>query len=210
MARRDAGAGAAGRAHARPERVVHPLPPVVGPESRVLLLGTMPSPRSRERGYHYGNPQNRFWRVIAALWDEEVPADVAGKRELCLRHRLALDDVLLACTITGASDSSIEDPVPNDLSRILEVAPIVRVFCTGTAAFRLYRRYVEPEVGMEATCLPSTSPANARWRLPDLVEEYRPVREAADGVPAGGRRAGGDGGAGEWTRDSKDGSWESS
>ena len=172
---------AGGRSRREPERVTHPLPPVVDADCRVLLLGTMPSPKSREQGYHYGNPQNRFWRVIAALWDEDVPPDVAGKRQLCLRHHLALDDVLLACTITGASDSSIEDPEPNDLSRILRVAPIQRIFCTGSTSYRLYRRYVEPSVGIPATRLPSTSPANARWRLDDLVGAYAVVREAVDG-----------------------------
>lgn len=166
--------------HAAPTRVVHPLPAVVDPQSRVLLLGTMPSPQSRAQGYHYGNPHNRFWRVIAGLWDEEVPPTIEGKREQLLRHHLALDDVLLSCTIEGASDASIRDPVPNDLSRVLEVAPIERVFCTGSAAARLYARYVEPITGMPATRLPSTSPANARWHLDDLIEAYQIVREAAD------------------------------
>lgn len=163
-----------------PVHIEHPLPPVVDPGSRVLLLGTMPSPLSRQNGFHYGNPQNRFWRVIAALWNEEVPSDVAGKRALCLRHHLALDDVLLGCTITGASDASIRDPEPNDLSRVLSVAPIGRVFCTGGTAARLYARYVEPVVGMSATKLPSTSPANARWRLDDLVDAYMQVRRAVE------------------------------
>lgn len=168
-----------------PQRIEHPLPPVVYPDARVLLLGTMPSPKSRVAGYHYGNPQNRFWRVIAALWDEEVPPTVEGKRDLCRRRRLAIDDTLLACTIVGASDSSIADPEPNDLSRVLSVAPGIRaVFCTGSAAARLYRRYVEPTVGLPCTQLPSTSPANARWRLDDLVAAYAAVREAADGGAA--------------------------
>lgn len=172
------------RPKGEPQRVEHPLPAVAFPDSRVLMLGTMPSPKSREAGYHYGNPQNRFWRVIAALWGEEVPPTVDGKRDLCRRHHIALDDTLLACTIVGASDASIRDPVPNDLSRVLSVAPGIRaVFCTGGTAARLYRRYVEPLVGMPCTQLPSTSPANARWHLDDLVRAYAPVREAADGEP---------------------------
>lgn len=164
----------------QPHRVEHPLPAVVDPGSRVLLLGTMPSPQSRAQGFHYGNPHNRFWPVMAALWGEPLPTTIEERRDLCRRHHLALDDVLLSCTITGASDASIRDPVPNDLSRVLEVAPIERVFCTGSTAFRLYRRYVERLTGIEATRLPSTSPANARWRLDDLVGAYRVVRDAAD------------------------------
>lgn len=175
----------AAQSQAPARHVEHPLPPVVDAGSRVLLLGTMPSPQSREQGFHYGNPQNRFWRVIAALWGEEVPPTIAGKRELILRHHLALDDVLLGCTIVGASDASIRDPEPNDLSRVLTVAPIQRVFCTGSAAARLYARYVEPLVGMPATRLPSTSPANARWRLDALIDAYGAVRDAVEACTGG-------------------------
>ena len=143
---------------ARPsETVVHPLQPVYDQGSRVLLLGTMPSPLSREAGYHYGNPRNRFWAVMAAL------------------------DVLQSCRIAGASDASIADPVPKDLRPILDAAPIQQVFCTGTTAARLYRRLIEPELGRPCICLPSTSPANARMRLDDLVAAYAPVRAVADG-----------------------------
>ena len=166
---------------ARPhETVVHPLRPVYDGNSRVLLLGTMPSPLSREAGYHYGNPRNRFWAVIAALWSEDVPDSPEARRDLCRRHRIALDDVLQSCTITGASDASIADPVPKDLTPILEAAPIRQIFCTGTTAARLYRRLIEPELGRPRVCLPSTSPANARMRLDDLIAAYAPVREAAD------------------------------
>jgi hypoxanthine-DNA glycosylase len=165
-----------------PQRIEHPLPPVVYPDARVLLLGTMPSPKSREFGFHYGHPQNRFWRVLAGLWGEDVPPTVQGKRDLCRRRHVAIDATLLACAIIGASDASIRDPVPNDLSRVLGVAPGIRaVFCTGGTAARMYRRYVEPLVGMPCVQLPSTSPANARWRLEDLLVAYACVREAADG-----------------------------
>ncbi|WP_130812476.1 DNA-deoxyinosine glycosylase [Olsenella sp. Marseille-P4559] len=162
------------------QRMVHPLAPIFDETSRVLVLGTMPSPKSREVSFYYGNPQNRFWRVMAALWDESVPTGNDGRRDLCLRHHVALWDVLASCTITGASDASIRDPVPNDVERILSVAPIVRVFCTGGAATRLYRRLIEPSCGLPCTGLPSTSPANARMRLDDLVVAYEPLRCAAE------------------------------
>ena len=161
--------------------VVHPLEPIFDEKSRVLVLGTMPSPKSREVRFYYGNPQNRFWRVIAALWDEPVPTTNDGRRDLCLRHRIALWDVLASCRISGASDASIRDPAPNDVGRILSAAPISHVFCTGGTATRLYQRLVEPTCGMLCVGLPSTSPANARMRLGDLIAAYEPLRRAAEG-----------------------------
>ena len=135
-----------------------PLEPVFDAHSRVLMLGTMPSPKSREVGYHYGNPQNRFWRVMAAICGEEPPTCREECRALALLHHFALDDVLRSCTIVGASDASIRDAVPNDLrARVLDHAPIRAIFCTGAASHRLYRRYIEPEL----------EPAEARggvWR----------------------------------------------
>lgn len=163
------------------ELVTSPLPAVFDRESRVLILGTLPSPKSRERGYHYGNPQNRFWRVLSALWDEGEPTDNGGRRSLLHRHHLALHDVLASAHIAGASDASIQDPVPNDLAPILAATQIRAIFCTGQTAGRLYRTYLEPRLGMPCTVLPSTSPANARWRFEDLVRAYAPVREAAEG-----------------------------
>ncbi|MCI6273481.1 MAG: DNA-deoxyinosine glycosylase [Coriobacteriaceae bacterium] len=161
--------------------VVHPLEPVFDETSRVLVLGTMPSPKSREVRFYYGNPQNRFWRVMAALWDEPVPTTNGARRDLCLRHHVALWDVLASCTIHGASDASIRNPVPNDVGRLLSAAPIARVFCTGGTATRLYQRLVEPSCGMPCTGLPSTSPANARMRLGGLIAAYEPLRRAAEG-----------------------------
>ena len=161
-----------------PGRIVHPLEPVFDARSRVLVLGTMPSPKSRELGFYYGNPQNRFWRVLAALWDEGLPETNEERRALCLSHCVALWDVLSSCTIAGASDASIVDPLPNDLSRVLDAAPVETIFCTGSTAARLYRRLVEPSLGRPCVALPSTSPANARMRLSDLVSAYAPLRDA--------------------------------
>lgn len=172
------GAGAAAR-------VVHTIEPVFDERSRVLVLGTMPSPKSREIGFYYGHPQNRFWRVLAALFDEPVPTTNEERTALLLAHRIALWDVLASCTIKGASDASIADAVPNDLSRITEAAPIQRVFCTGATAARLYRKHCEAATGIPATQLPSTSPANAAWSLDRLIEAYRPLAEAAGESEAG-------------------------
>ena len=128
--------------------------------------------------FFYGHPQNRFWRVLAALFDEPVPEDNAERADLLLRHHIALWDVLESCDIRGASDASIANPHPNDLSRVLEKAPVRRVFCTGAAAGRYYAKLCEAASGLAAEVLPSSSPANAAWSLPRLVEAYRPVADA--------------------------------
>lgn len=137
--------------------------PVYGPASRALILGTWPSPKSREMAFYYGHPQNRFWPLIAALTGEAAPArgDVETKKQLILTHGLALWDTLASCTITGASDASIRDAVPNDIAALLRAAPIAAVFCNGATAFRLYERFARQSCGIEAVRLPSTSPANA-------------------------------------------------
>lgn len=157
--------------------VEHTIDPVYDERSEVLVLGTMPSPKSRETGFYYGHPQNRFWRVLAALFDEPVPENNAERTDLLLRHHIALWDVLASCDIEGASDASIANAQPNDLARILQTAPVRHVFCTGATAARLYGKLCEPATGMAAEKLPSTSPANAAWSLPRLVEAYRPVAE---------------------------------
>lgn len=160
------------------QHIEHGIPPVFDERSEVLVLGTMPSPKSREAAFFYGHPQNRFWRVLAALFDEPVPEDNAERADLLLRHHIALWDVLESCDIRGASDASIANPHPNDLSRVLEKAPVRRVFCTGAAAGRYYAKLCEAASGLAAEVLPSPSPANAAWSLPRLVEAYRPVADA--------------------------------
>ncbi len=162
-----------------PDRV-QSFDPVVWDDSRVLVLGSVPSPASRERRINYGHPRNRFWPVVAALWDERDPQTAEGRLALIRRHRIALWDVLESCEITGASDATITDPVPNDIARVLAQAPIGAVFTTGATATRLYRHLCEPACGMPCCGLPSTSPANAAWSFKRLVEAYRPLREAAE------------------------------
>lgn len=161
---------------------VRSFDPVIWPTSRVLILGTVPSPKSREQQINYGNPRNRFWPVIAALWNEDDPKTNEGRLELLRRHRLALWDVLESCDIKGASDASIANPRPNDMAYALGLAPIGAVFTTGATATRLYRRLCEPSCGMACTGLPSTSPANAAWTFGRLVEAYAPIRRAAEGA----------------------------
>ena len=152
--------------------VTHEIQPVFDSRSRALLLGTMPSPASREQGFYYGHPQNRFWRMLAAIFDEPVPRTIEEKRDMLLRHHIALWDVLASCEIEGASDASIRDAQPNDLARIFDAADIRAVFATGTKAGELYRKLIEPTLDAPCTTLPSTSPANAKMKLADLVDAY--------------------------------------
>lgn len=152
--------------------VTHEIQPVFDSRSRVLLLGTMPSPASREQGFYYGHPQNRFWRVLAAIFDEPAPRTIEEKRDMLLRHHVALWDVLASCEIEGASDASIRDARPNDLAHIFDAADIRAVFATGTKAGELYRKLIEPTLSVPCATLPSTSPANAKMKLADLVDAY--------------------------------------
>lgn len=168
----------------QPQRVIHTIEPVFDESSRVLVLGTMPSPASREVGFYYGHPQNRFWRVMERLYGlQEHSLDENGSRcAFLLQHRIALWDVLRSCTITGASDASISQPEPNNLARILDVAPIEHVFCTGGKAAALAKRFdgaMLRERGIPLTALPSTSAANARMHLDELVGAYEVIRASS-------------------------------
>ena len=151
---------------------LHTIAPVYDENSRILILGSFPSVKSREAAFFYGHPQNRFWRVLAAVLGEETPQTVAEKKSLLLRHGVALWDVIASCDIAGSSDASITNVVPNDLSRILDAAPVRRIFCNGVTAYRFYRRYDEAVWG-KAEALPSTSPANARSSVQTLTERWR-------------------------------------
>ena len=157
------------------EHIIHSIEPVFDTESRVLILGTMPSPKSREVQFYYGHPQNRFWRVLAAVLGEEVPQSVPEKKAMLLRHRIALWDVLAECEIPGASASSIRNPVANDLSVLLDHAPVQAVFTTGATAWKLYTRLQKPHTGIEAVRLPSTSPANCAVKMEALTEAYKAI-----------------------------------
>ena len=151
---------------------LHTIAPVYDENSRILILGSFPSVKSREAAFFYGHPQNRFWRVLAAVLEEETPQAVEEKRSMLLRRGVALWDVIASCEIAGSSDASITNVVPNDLSRILTTAPVRRIFCNGGTAHRFYRRYDEARFG-PAQLLPSTSPANARRSADELAAVWR-------------------------------------
>ena len=148
--------------------VRHTFEPVFDERSRILILGSFPSVKSRENQFYYGHPQNRFWKTLAGVLDVPVPDTIAEKKAFLLSHRIALWDVIASCSIEGSSDSSIRDVVPNDLSVILSTADIRAIFCNGKTSWNYYRKYQEAVTGIPAVSLPSTSPANAAWSLEKL------------------------------------------
>ncbi|MBE7009544.1 MAG: DNA-deoxyinosine glycosylase [Ruminococcaceae bacterium] len=150
----------------------HPIPPLYAQDSRVLILGSFPSPKSRAEAFFYAHPQNRFWRVLAALFDETVPRTMEEKIALLRRNRIALWDTIGSCEVAGASDASITNVVANDLHPILEGADIRAIFCNGATSHRWYNKLLRDELGREAALLPSTSPANAAWTLDKLIEAW--------------------------------------
>ncbi len=151
---------------------VHNIPPIYHTDSRILILGSFPSVKSREGQFFYHHPQNRFWKVLAGVLGCEVPGTIEEKRDMLLTHGVAVWDVIASCEITGSSDSSIKNAVPNDVGQILDAANIRAVFCNGQTAYKLYRKYLEPRTGRTATVLPSTSPANAAWSLERLTTAW--------------------------------------
>ncbi|MCI5649642.1 MAG: DNA-deoxyinosine glycosylase [Fusicatenibacter sp.] len=153
--------------------VVHPISPVFDENSRILILGSFPSVKSRESGFFYGHPQNRFWKVLSHLTEEKLPVTIEEKKEFLLRNRIALWDVIASCTIIGSSDSSIRDVVPNDLSVILAGARISQIFCNGNTSYQLYVKYLQKETNRTAVRLPSTSPANAAWQMERLCNSWK-------------------------------------
>ncbi len=157
--------------------MIHTISPVYDRYSNILILGSFPSVRSREEGFFYGHPQNRFWKVTAAVFETEVPHAVPEKREFLLNNHIALWDVIASCDIEGSADSSIRNVVPNDLDVILEQTDIKAVFVNGKTADRYYRKYSEAKTGRPAICLPSTSPANAAWTMDRLIQAWKVIRE---------------------------------
>ena len=158
-------------------RISHPFGPLYDERSSVLILGSFPSVKSREMNFFYGHPQNRFWKVIAALYQQETPRTIPEKKALILNHGLALWDSIASCVITGSSDASIREVQPNDLNVILSHSPIRRICCNGKASWQQYEKLIRPQTGREAICLPSTSPANAQWTLPKLIDAWSVILE---------------------------------
>ena len=157
--------------------ISHPFPPVFDKDSEILILGSFPSVKSREQQFFYGHPQNRFWKVIAAITGYPVPKTIPQKRALLLANHIALWDVIASCKISGSADASITNVIPNDLSVILGKASIRNIFCNGNKSFELFQKHIVPVTGCTAIRLPSTSPANASWTLEKLIRAWKIILE---------------------------------
>ena len=155
------------------ERTIHTIAPIYNAQSKVLLLGTMPSPKSREVGFYYSHPQNRFWKTIAEVFDMTCPATIEEKKDFLYANGIALWDVLASCKISGADDNSIKDVQVNDFTKVFEMADIKTVFTTGKKATELFKKHCENKYGFVPIYLPSTSPANCKMSQQELVAAYR-------------------------------------
>lgn len=156
--------------------IMHPFPPLYDKDSRILVLGSFPSVKSREQLFFYGHPQNRFWKVTAAVFGGAVPESVEEKKGFLHKNHIALWDVIASCDIDGSADSTIKNVTPNDLGRIIGTAKIERIFVNGRTAEKYYNKYTKDIIGREAICLPSTSPANAAWSIDRLIGAWRIIK----------------------------------
>lgn len=155
----------------------HGIQPVFNQTSKILILGSFPSVKSRESHFFYGHPQNRFWKVLAGVLTEPVPETISEKKDFLLKNHIAVWDVIESCDITGSSDSSIKNVVPNNLKQILDCAPISQIITNGNVSTKLYEKYCLKETGRGALKLPSTSPANAAFSLERLIENWSCIRQ---------------------------------
>lgn len=159
------------------ENLQHIIDPVYDENSRILILGTFPSVKSRESQFFYGHPQNRFWKVLSQVLRDELPETIAEKKSFLLRNHIAIWDVIASCSIVGSSDSSIKDVAAADLSGILEQADVRGIYVNGGKAYDLYMKYTFKATGRPVVKLPSTSPANAAWTLERLVKEWGQIKD---------------------------------
>lgn len=159
-------------------KVTHPLNPIYDSNSRVLILGTIPSIKSREKNFYYAHPKNRFWKTLSNVYHEPIGNTKEERIEFLLKHQIALFDVLKSCDITSSKDNSIKNPIPNDFTFMLSHSKIKYIFTTGKKAYSLYQKYCYPKTKIEAICLPSPSPANCPQGIEDkLFQEYKRIRE---------------------------------
>lgn len=159
------------------EHIVHPFPPLYDEASKILILGSLPSVKSREQMFFYGHPQNRFWKVMAAVLQVEVPISIDEKKKMLHENHIALWDTIYSCDIIGSSDSSIRNVTPTDLQPIIEQSQIKRVYCNGAISGKYFKKYQQNVLGMEAVTLPSTSPANAAYSVERLVSIWKQMLE---------------------------------
>ncbi len=158
------------------QSIEHTFEPIYDAKSKILILGSFPSVKSRENQFYYGHPQNRFWKVLAYILSADIPQTIEEKKSLLLEHNIAIWDVIASCSIVGSSDISIRDVIVNDFSEILKKSQIEMIYVNGTKAYELYHKYAEKKTGIKAIKLPSTSPANAAWSLERLCEAWKIIK----------------------------------
>lgn len=157
--------------------IIHPLEPLYNCDSKILILGSFPSVKTREYGFFYGHLKNRFWKVMGEIFGEDLDTTIEHKKNFLLRNKIALYDSIYKCDIVGSSDASIKNVVPSDLSSIFENADIREVFLNGATSYKYYKKFHEKKYSIEGIKLPSTSPANARYSLDDLAREWKVILE---------------------------------
>lgn len=157
--------------------IKHPFPPLYDKDSKILVLGSFPSVKSREQLFFYGHPQNRFWKVTAAVFGDDVPKSIEDKKAFLHKNHIVLWDVIASCDIEGSADSTIKNVVSNDLDAIIKNSKVKRIFVNGKTAEKYYNKYTKDKLGRAAVCLPSTSPANASWSIERLVGAWRIINE---------------------------------
>lgn len=158
----------------------HNIPPLYSSESKILILGSFPSVKSREARFFYNHPQNRYWKVMAAVLGRPVPETIEEKKEMILSHNIAMWDVIASCDIYGSNDSSIRNVVPNDIEKLLKKTKIERIYTNGGTAHRHYQKYIKAGTGCDDIPLPSTSPANAAWTLEKLIAVWKEKLEVSE------------------------------
>lgn len=159
------------------KKLTHTFEPIYNKDSKILILGSFPSVKSRENNFYYGHPQNRYWKVLARILDVKIPETVNEKRSMLLYNNIAIWDVIHSCSIIGSSDTSIKDVVVNDFSEILNNSKVRNIYVNGGKAYELYHKYAEKTTGIKAIKLPSTSPANAAWNLDRLCEAWSRIKD---------------------------------
>ena len=157
--------------------VTHEFEPFYDKDSKILILGSIPSPASRKQGFYYAHPQNRFWKVLGKVYNEKIEEDISSKKKFLTKHHIALWDVLESCYIEGAKDSSIKDPKPNDINKIILNSKVKKIFTLGRVSYNLYNKYCYPNTNIKAIYLPSTSPLNCALNLEKLTEKYQIIKE---------------------------------
>ena len=159
-------------------KVYHTLEPIYDSESKVLILGSMPSIKSREVNFYYAHPKNRFWNTLERVFDIKIGDSIDDKKKFLHDYHIALFDVIKECDILSSSDNSIKNPIPNDFSNIIKNSKIKTIFTTGKKSYELYNKLCYKDTHIKAIYLPSTSPANCTHGIEDkLYNEYSKIKD---------------------------------